>query len=42
MMTEACSATNSTMMDMGGAISSMMKVHVATKSNLRNFNKISY
>ena len=34
MMTEACSATNCTMMEMGGAISSMMKVCGATKSTL--------
>ena len=30
LMTEACGATNCTMMDVGGAISSMMKVCGAT------------
>ena len=35
MMTEACGATNCTMMEVGGAISSMMKVCGATKSTLR-------
>ena len=34
MMTEACGATNCTMMEVGGAISSMMKVCGATKSTL--------
>ena len=34
MMTEACSATNCTMMEVGGAISSTMKVCGATKSTL--------
>ena len=34
MMTEACSANNCTMMKVGGAISSMMKVCGATKSTL--------
>ena len=34
MMTEACGATNCTMMEVGGAISSMMKVCRATKSTL--------
>ena len=34
MMTEACGATNYTMMEVGGAISSMMKVCGATKSTL--------
>ena len=34
MMTEACGATNCTMMEMGEAISSMMKVCEATKSTL--------
>ena len=34
MMTEACSATNCTMMEVGEAISSMMKVCGATKSTL--------
>ena len=34
MMTEACGATNCTMMEMGEAISSMMKVCGATKSTL--------
>ena len=33
-MTEACGATNCTMMEVGGAISSMMKVCGATKSTL--------
>ena len=32
MMTEACGATNCTMMEVGEAISSMMKVCGATKS----------
>ena len=32
MMTEACGATNCTMTEVGGAISSMMKVCGATKS----------
>ena len=34
MMTEACGATNYTMMEVGEAISSMMKVCGATKSTL--------
>ena len=34
MMTEACAATNCTMMEVGGAISSMMKLCEATKSSL--------
>ena len=34
MMTEACGATNCTMMEVGEAISSMMKVCGATKSTL--------
>ena len=34
MMTEACGATNCTMMEMGKAISRMMKVCGATKSTL--------
>ena len=34
MMTEACGATNCTMMEVGRAISSMMKVCRATKSTL--------
>ena len=34
MMTEACGATNCTMMEVGEAISSMMKVCGATKSAL--------
>ena len=34
MMTEACGATNCTTMEVGGAISSMMKVYEATKSTL--------
>ena len=34
MMTEACGATNYTMMEVGGAISSMMKVCGAIKSTL--------
>ena len=42
MMTEACGATNCTMMEVGGAISSMMKVCGATKStsskSVRLFN----
>ena len=37
MMTEACGATNCTMMEVGRATSSMMKVHGATKSNSRNY-----
>ena len=34
MMTEACGATNCTMMEVGGTISSMMKVCGANKSIL--------
>ena len=34
MMTEACGATNCTMMEVGEAISSMMEVCGATKSTL--------
>ena len=34
MMTEACGATNCTMMEVGGAITSMMKGCGATKSTL--------
>ena len=34
MMTEACGATNCTMLEVGEAISSMMKVCGATKSTL--------
>ena len=34
MMTEACGATNCTMMEVGEAISCMMKVCGATKSTL--------
>ena len=34
MTTEACGATNCTMVEAGGAISSMMKVCGATKSTL--------
>ena len=34
MMTEACGATNCTMMEVGEAISNMMKVCGATKSTL--------
>ena len=34
MMTEACGATNCTMMEVGAAISNMMKVCEATKSTL--------
>ena len=34
MMTEACGITNCTVMEVGGAISSMMKVYGATKSTL--------
>ena len=34
MMTEACGATNCTMTEVGGAISSMMKVCGATKSTI--------
>ena len=37
MMTEACGATNFIMMEVGGAISSMMKVCGATKSISRNY-----
>ena len=37
MMTEACGVTNCTMMEVGGATSSMMKVRGATKSNSRNY-----
>ena len=41
-MTEACGATNCTMMEVGEAISSMMKVCGATKSTLsvRLFNYV--
>ena len=35
MMTEACGATNRTMMEVGGAYSSMMKVCGATKISLK-------
>ena len=35
MMTEACGATNCTMMEVGGATSSMMKMRGATTSNSR-------
>ena len=38
MMTEASGATNCTMMEVGGATSSMMKVRGATNSNSRNYN----
>ena len=44
-MTEACGATNCTMMEVGGATSSMMKVRGATNSNSRNyiiFIRVSY
>ena len=34
MMTEACGATNSTIMEVGGAISGIMKACGATKSTL--------
>ena len=34
MMTEACCVTNCTMMEVGGAISSMMRVCGATNSTL--------
>ena len=37
MMTEACGATNFTMMKVGGATSSIMKMHGATKSKSRNY-----
>ena len=37
MMTEACGATNCTMMEVGRATSTMMKVRGATKSNSRNY-----
>ena len=36
MMTEACGATNCTVMKVGGATSSMMKVCGSTKSTLSN------
>ena len=36
MMTEACGATNRTMIEVGGATSSMMKVCGATKITLCN------
>ena len=44
MMTEACGSTNCTMMEVGEAISSMMKVCGATKSILNKVsgNLISY
>ena len=37
MMTEACGATNCTIMEVGKATSSMIKVHGATKSISRNY-----
>ena len=37
MMTEASGATNCTIVEVGGATSSMMKVLGATKSNSRNY-----
>ena len=37
MLTEACGATYCTMLEMGRATSSMMKVRGATKSNSRNY-----
>ena len=37
MMTEACGATNFTMMKVGGATSSMMKMCGATKSKSMNY-----
>ena len=44
MMMEACDVTNCTMMEVGGAISSMMKMCGATKSTLsrsvRYFNYV--
>ena len=42
MMTEACVATNCTMMEVGRATSSMMKVRGATKSNSRNYIKLIF
>ena len=36
MMTEACGATNCTMMEVGRATSSVMKVCGATKNNSKN------
>ena len=42
MMTEACGAINCTMMEVGGAISSMMKVCGATKSTLNEGGVWSY
>ena len=35
MMTEACGATNSTMMEVGGAISSMMNMCGATQNTFK-------
>ena len=42
MMTEACGATNCTMMEMGGATSSMMKMRGATKSTSRNYIRLIF
>ena len=42
MMTEACGATNCTMMEVGGATSSMMKVGGATKSSSRNYIRLIF
>ena len=42
MMTEACGATNCTIMKVGGATISMMKVNGATKSNLRKYIRLIF
>ena len=42
MMTEACGATNGTMMEVGGATGNMMKGHGAIKSNLRNYIRLIF
>ena len=39
-MMEACSATSCTMMEVGGAASSKVKVRGATKSNSRNYIRL--
>ena len=37
MMTQACGVTNYTVMEVGGATNSMIKVRGVTKSNSRNY-----
>ena len=39
-MTEACGATSCTMMEVGGAANSLMKVRGATNSNSRNYIRL--